>query len=142
MCHARANAHLFDNHLLLTCPSATFLSDSDLGVVWCSASTHNTHPRSSRTTASRVMRQLGSIFNFNDNSLATCCPTTTTTTTRAATKLMDKKKPSKNSLELGRTYGRQHILCLFLPLRLSPILSPACAGVSINFCCFKKVSCN
>lgn len=91
-----ANAHLFDNHLLLTCLSATFLSDSDLGV----SSTHTHTPTHTRTTVSRVMRQLESIFNFNDNSLATCCPSTT----RAAAKLMDKKKAQPTTLELGRTY--------------------------------------
>lgn len=48
-----ANAHLFDNHLLLTCLSATFLSDSDLGV----SSTHTpTHPPTRTHTLAQVRR--------------------------------------------------------------------------------------
>lgn len=95
--HALANAHLFGNHLPLTCLSSTFLSDCDLGVssqqTLANAHAHShtpTHTNSQQCRPQCIACQTSAacifIFNFNDNSLTACC-----LTTRATAKLMDRK---------------------------------------------------
>lgn len=85
-----ANAHLFGNHLLLTCLSSNIFKWLWFrGVFWGVAKCPSPplHPLTLPTDNVACHTSAVSIFNFNDNSLATCC----LTTTRATAKLMDKK---------------------------------------------------